>query len=225
MECSIRQSKLIKSRHAPGPNLFSLFLIPVVFFNLIILVYPLVIEGMVLGAPLPVSEFDRWIFDNVLGGFTYDKYVWVLLGFFSISFVGGVSTAWMLLWPIFGKLIQNYEVVIQEKEMGLRAVSDSLFFTVIIFFIFDRAVAFLVQYPKPFPSITFISFISGYLLAGFITGNGVTKFLFYVKVHFKCKRQNLKLLSLYGQINKKGQTKQSRLILWTLASKNMKKAD
>lgn len=224
MECSIEQSKMNDNRQAPGPSFLSLFLILVVLYDLLLLVYPLVIEGLVIGDVLPNSAFDLWIFDNVLGGFTYDRYAWGLLGFFALGCLGGGFTAWLFVWPPVRRLIKTHEVLIPEKEMGLRVVADVLVFTVIFRFLFDRAVAFFVRYPDPFPSITFVSFVSGCLLAGFITGNGLAKFLFYVRIRLQCMRRNLKLVSVYRPANRNGPTKQKQLIRWALERKTIPKA-
>lgn len=213
-----------ENRQAPSPNLLSLFLIPVVLFDLLFLVYPLVIEGLVIGDQLPVSAFDLWIFDNVFGGFTYDRYAWGLLGFFSLGCIGGGFTAWMLVWPSFRQLLKNHEVLIPEKELGLRVVADIIVFTVIFRFLFDRAVAFCVRYPDPFPSITFVSFVSGCLLAGFITGNGLAKFLFFIRIRLQCTRRNLKLIAVHIPARRNGEENQKRLIRWALERKTIHKA-
>lgn len=224
MECSSGQSKMNDNRQARGPIFLSLFLLLVVYADLLFVVYPLVIEGLIIGAPLPNSAFDMWLFDNIFGGFTYTHYAWGLLGFFALGCLGGGCTAWLFVWPPFRQLIQTHELLIPERKLGLRVVADILVFSFVIYFLFDRAVALLVRYPDPFPSITFVSFVSTFLLAGFITGNGLAKFLFYVRIRLQCMRRQLKLVSVYRPANTNDPANQKQLIRWTLERKTIRKA-
>lgn len=117
-----------QTQKGPTPFLLSLFLIPMLMSNLIIFIYPLLIEGIIIRAPVTLltSEFDIWLVESIFGSFTYNNYVLVLLGSYLFSFTIGGLTASILLWPIFRKLLNANEVVIRERELGMRTVLDML---------------------------------------------------------------------------------------------------
>lgn len=176
------------------------------------------IEGIIIGAPLPVSEFDEWVVIRFLGGFAYNRYLVILFGFYILSFLIGMISAWALIAPTFRQLLKRHEVTVSEKQLGARVVVDLIIAAIVIMFIFSPTLAYLVKYPKALPSITYVSFISGYALTGFITGNAVTKSLLPFEVYWKCKKQNLTISSVYVETNARTGTESAKSIKWALAS-------
>lgn len=207
----------MKSEIKIYPHHLLLFLIPMLIFNLMFIIYPFVIEGMIIKAPITflTTEFDIWLVSHIFGSFTYSNYALILIGSYLSGFVMGSLIAIILLWPIFRKLFSGNKVMVSERKLAARTALDMVIAVYFFYFIFDFILASVTVYPKSLPYLTFTSVFTWYLATGFVTDNALFKSFFPLRVYLKCKREGLTVKSEYLEAEKK-KGFLSRNVLWTL---------
>lgn len=213
---------MVEAKGGSSPYLVFFFLLPALGLNLVAVVNPLIIEGMIIRAPPPVwTSLDSWFPRSVFGSFSdfpYNVFIPFLLGLYVISFLVGFLVSILLLKPIFGQLLSNREVTFSEGRLALRIGLD--FFVVVCFmwFAFNPILAYLTQCPYQLGIIPG-SFISLYILTGFITGDGIGKSVFPLRLRWMCRRDKLEFKSfkVVSSSANKGH-RESSLIKWVLMS-------
>jgi len=187
--------------------------------NLFVPIYPLVIEGIIIGdRGLTVSRLDLWFANQVLGGYNRDGYASFLLTSYAISAGIGIVIAYLSLGPIFKRLLTKNEVTFGDRELAGRLVDDWFLGILLIELIFDPILAWLVGYRGPAPMMGPFSLISLYVLVGFLTGGTIVKSILPLIVHLKIRRENLRIKSEFlDGATKSGKSR--RLVRWVLQKK------
>lgn len=186
---------MVEQRGGSSPYTIFFYLLPAAVLNFLVVVYPLIIEGIIIGDPPVVNSLDQWFAKSIFGNFSdfpYNLFIPFLLGLYLISFLVGFLIPVFLLRPIFSQLLRNHEVTFSERRLFLRAAMDFIVIIFVTWFAFDRIVAYLIQYPLPL-SILSSSFMFFYVITGFFTGNTVGKSAFPLRVYRLCRRENLRL--------------------------------
>jgi hypothetical protein len=186
---------VVEKRGASSPYTFFLLLFPAVVLNLIVVIYPLIIEGIIIrDVPPVVTSPDWWFAKSLFGNFSafpHDSFIPFLLGVYLISFLIGLCVAALLLRPIFSELLEKREVIFSEWRLLVRVV-DVVVVSFLIWFAFDRVVAYLIQYPFPLGIMSGL-FMFAYVVTGFITGDCVGKAVFPLRLYLLCRRDKLRL--------------------------------
>jgi hypothetical protein len=187
---------LVEVKAGSSPYTILFFLLPALALNLLVVVYPLIIEGMIIRAPPPVwTGLDWWFAKSIFGNFSdfpYSVFIPFLLGLYLISFLIGLLIAVLLLRPIFSRLLRNHEVTFSNGRLFLRVAMDFIVVFYLTWFALDRILAYLMQYPWPL-SIMSSSYMFFYTITGFITGNCIGKSVFPLRLYRLCRRDRLEL--------------------------------
>lgn len=191
-------------RKALSPYL--LFFLPplgAVVLNLLLVVIPLVYEGMIIGAPpIMISGLDQWAAHVLLGIplsealSAYAPYISFLIQIYLLSFLLGFLIAVRLLWPTFRELLRTHEVISSEKRLAAKVLLDIIIFLWFSWLALTRILAYIMQYPWELIGVTPFSLLTGYIITGFITGGCIGKSIFPLWVYFTCRKHGLMLISI-----------------------------
>lgn len=184
--------------------LFLLLLLLALILNLLVVVYPLVVEGILYRAPPPVAtSLDSWFMKVLFGDFSPEQFELVIIGRFIpfllevylLSFLTAVLVSMALLRKTTRELLKDRETTFSDKRL-LRIFLDILVVGPFTLLAFDRILAFLIQYPLQLTSLGG-SHLTLYFLTGFVTGSIIGKLLFPLRVRLECRRHNLELRATY----------------------------
>jgi len=210
-----RDVKMERANKAESPFLFFVVLIPLLILNYLALIHPILVEWILLSAPLANSEFDIWLVSHIFGTFTYGSYLLLWMGSYFLSFIVGFLVALFTSKPLFGKLVKNHEVIVGQMELAARLVFDFSIGALVAMFTFNSVLSLVTAHTYELVSRSVISLA---VLTGFATGNVVLKCVLLFIVYIKCKRDFLVLESVYLP-EEKGKRSHFRKIRWSLQKK------
>lgn len=201
------------------PNYLFLLGIPAALFNLLFPIYEFIIEGWIIGGPLPFgSRLDHWTVERILGTYTSANFQALLFGFYLAACMAGLLIGYALLAPVFKRLRSTGEVSWSEINLGMRMVADlvggALFFT----YGFQPVLVYLSGYSSTL--FAGYSEFGVYALTGFITGSFIGKAIHPIRLYFMLRRAGLRLQAGYTQAKTNGSSRGRMMLRWTLTKIN-----
>jgi hypothetical protein len=210
--------------------LFLLFLVPLfaaATLNLIFVVYPLVVEGMIIkDVPFGIIGLDAWVAHSLFGvplseaGFAYAVYIPFLIEVYLISFLPGFIIGLRLIWPPLKKLVRNHEITVSEKKFGARVVLDVIIAGYFGILALNPILAYLMQYPWEQVGFLPSSELAGYIMTGFVTGCSIAKLVFPLWLNFTCRKRGLRFVAVFvdPRDSKVKPWFNDRIVKWTLVT-------